>query len=114
MKRIHAVGVVAAILLFAPFEVTAKSNGAGFAAQHHSIKAAPSHRSFANGHGFRRAPWGWGFIAHTNYLVAGDAANEVVVFPPGLPRVLDCVRHREITEVPSERGGTREIMVTRC
>jgi len=113
MKRIHAVGVVAAMLLFAPFEVTAKSNGAGFATQHHSIKPAPSHRSFANGHGFRRAPWGWGFIA-PNYLVAGEPANEVVVFPPGLPRVLDCVRHREITEVPSERGGTREIMVTRC
>ena len=112
MKKTHAVGVVAAIFLFAPFEATAKSAGIGFGAQSHSAKPVPSHRPFAINQGFRRLPWG--FIAHTNYFVPGDVPNEVVAFPPEPPRVLNCKRNREIVEVPSERGGTREIIVTRC
>ena len=42
------------------------------------------------------------------------ALPQEVVFVREPPRVLDCKRTRQTVTVPSEDGGTRQILVTRC
>jgi hypothetical protein len=119
---IAAVLAIAA-LIFAPADATAKPLGAGWGAPG---KIKPWHfaKPWARHHrrAFRSAPFA-GFAA--GYWPPFDPAYNLGVIVDGprsqrldpyLPPAasLTCQRSREIVTVPSETGGERQIVVTRC
>jgi hypothetical protein len=121
MKMIHIAiaGVSAsALLLMAPFAVTAKPHGGGSGA--HTFHFGGHLRS---GHsGFNRGAYGqWplygGYVAVPPYgpdNIINYAAPTTVVYVPEPPRALSCHRSHDTVTVPSETGGTSKVIVTRC
>jgi hypothetical protein len=123
MKMIHA-GVVAvsalAMLLLAPFAVTAKPHGGGSGAHAlHFRGHLHSGRLTSGGHrgAFSQWPLYGGVVAVPPYAsdnTVSYAAPTTVVYVPEPPRALSCHRSQETVTVPSETGGTSKITITRC
>jgi hypothetical protein len=123
MKMIHAAiaGVSAsALLLIAPFAVTAKPHGGGHGA--HTFHFGGHLRSGRLHSGSYRGAYGqWplydGFVAVPPYgsdNIINYAAPPTVVYVSVPPRALSCHRSQDTVTVPSETGGTSKITVTRC
>jgi hypothetical protein len=119
----HLAGVAIAILLIAPFEVSARSGPSGLGARSfHPAGSAVSKRPLAHRGAFRRHRWPGGVIAAATYdgtyndapgYIGATLADEGLA-PLYPPRALNCQRRRETWTVPSEAGGTRQVTVTRC
>jgi hypothetical protein len=115
------VALALAMLSLAPFEAAARSGGRGLSASRGGFQAL-RHGGFRahRPRGFRHWPLWGGYIATLpSYDYGPDDIGEFpfqlfVAPPPPPPRSLDCKRSRTTVTVPSEAGGTREIVVTRC
>jgi hypothetical protein len=112
-----AVAVGTAAFAFSANAVAAKPAGLGAIKAWHGGK----HFAFHHRRAFRRAPFApffTGFVpSYYGDTVAPFIAEPTVQridpqLPP--PYHLSCGRSRELVSVPSESGGERKIVVTRC
>jgi len=130
MKKI-LIGLAAAISITAAIAETtrtADAGGGGGRAASGGWSHAGGHRAWAGAWrhcgsgGFncgRRRSVGYdGFVDVPPY--SPDVLSSMGYFPPmayflaGSPYVLNCRRSQETVTVPSEEGGTRQIVVRRC
>ena len=123
MKMIHAAiaGVAAsALLLIAPYAVTAKPHGGGHGAHtSHFGGHLRSGRLHSGGYrgGYNQWPLYGGILSVPPYWpdnTINYAAPTTVIYVPEPPRALTCHRSQDNVTVPSETGGTIKISVTRC
>ena len=110
-----ALGLV--ILLHAPFEAAAKSRAGGLGV-HHGGSHSHQHGGFrSHRHGGLQHRPLHGYVSTAPYYgpdYFGEAPLQMFVAPSEPPHSLDCKRSQSTVTVPSEDGGTRQIIVTRC
>jgi hypothetical protein len=75
-----------------------------------TLSAEVSARGFS-GHVPHQAFW---HRSHNALVVVYPLGNEPKVFLPPQAAAPRCTHSREIVTEPSEEGGTREIVITRC
>jgi hypothetical protein len=124
IRGVFAISIAAALgLATLPGEVSAK--GFGSHASHTFVSSVRHHhRAF----GFRHHHRAFGYIPYGGLVVSDDAigvepdSGAPVLQVSGAPLFQvggvttppRCIHSREIVTVPSEKGGTQQITITRC
>ena len=114
MAKSFAAVILVALGLTTPFGAAAKptpgSHRAGFQSHHQNVQPHRLDR-------FRRSYPYFGYAAPVPNNELDDieqAPLRTFDAPPAHHHRLDCVRSQEALKVPSEDGGIRTIVVTRC
>jgi hypothetical protein len=117
IRGVFAISIAAALgLATLPGEVSAKGFGLHASHKFGSSVRHHHHRAF----GFRHHHRAFGYIPYGGFVDAGPAigvepdSGAPLLQVGGVTTPPRCIHSQEIVTVPSEKGGTQQITITRC